>query len=122
MVQSIYTTVIQDRFTTWTEQSMWFLAGQKSVGQHKVAAWARKWVSRRSPAKVCRVAAHSVSEYEGAEYVLGRQSGAAEYLDAGGSSSSSAQRRQEGSARRGLNSLLSPAQGEAPALGSADNN
>lgn len=67
MVQSIYTTVIQDRFTTWTEQSMWFLAGQKSVGQHKVAAWARKWVSRRSPAKVCRVAAHSVSEYEGAE-------------------------------------------------------
>ena len=37
------------------------LAGQKSVGQHKAAAWARKWVSRRSPAKECRVVAHRVS-------------------------------------------------------------
>ena len=37
------------------------LAGQRSVGQHKAAAWARKWVSRRSPAKDCRVVAHWVS-------------------------------------------------------------
>ena len=32
MVQSIYTTVIQDRFTTWTEQSMWFFGRAEECG------------------------------------------------------------------------------------------